>query len=152
MTVMTSALSIALAGITEPVSLSHSFWTTRNRVDCCAGASALIQKGGRMPTIEVPWGPDGSLELLLPVTGPFAGAEIDVVMAGHEQIRSTTMRQRWHWHWICRSGRFGSKSRLRPALRSRSWSMTRRAGRRCARHLPIILTAVASQRGFVVRM
>ena len=32
-----------------------------------------------MPTIDMPWGPDGSLELLLPAVGPFAGAEIDVV-------------------------------------------------------------------------
>ena len=32
-----------------------------------------------MPTIDVPWGPDGSLELLLPAVGPFTGAEIDVV-------------------------------------------------------------------------
>ena len=32
-----------------------------------------------MPTIEVPWGPDGSLALSLPTSGPFAGAEIDVV-------------------------------------------------------------------------
>ena len=31
-----------------------------------------------MPTIDVPWGPDGSLELSLPTSGPFSGAEIDV--------------------------------------------------------------------------
>jgi hypothetical protein len=44
-----------------------------------AGAIALIQLDGRMPPICVPWGPDGSLELVLPTSGPFAGAEIDVV-------------------------------------------------------------------------
>jgi lactate racemase len=32
-----------------------------------------------MPPIHVPWGPDGFLELVLPTSGPFAGAEINVV-------------------------------------------------------------------------
>ena len=35
----------------------------------------LIKKEGRMPSIAVPWGPEGSLELLLPSDGLFAGAE-----------------------------------------------------------------------------
>jgi hypothetical protein len=32
-----------------------------------------------MPPIRVPWGPDGFLELILPTSVPFAGAEINVV-------------------------------------------------------------------------
>ncbi len=32
-----------------------------------------------MPPIHVPWGPDGFLELILPTSVPFAGAEINVV-------------------------------------------------------------------------
>ena len=42
------------------------------------GAFALIRTDGRMPTIDVPWGPDGSLGLSLPTSGPFSEAEIDV--------------------------------------------------------------------------
>ena len=55
------------------------FGRARSRADCGAGAFALTKTEGRMPSIDVPWGPDGALALSLPTVGALADAEISVV-------------------------------------------------------------------------
>src|SRR5271165_269987 len=47
--------------------------------EVATGENATSSLNATASTICIPWGPGGSLDLLLPTTGPFAGAEIDVV-------------------------------------------------------------------------